>query len=294
MKTKTKRANTKNREQKAEENTLLMYLQEINRIPLLKKDEEERIARLAAAGNAASREKLINSNLRFVISIAKQYQGKGLPIEDLISEGNLGLLNAAKQFDVDKGYRFITYAVWWIRQSIMKAIFEKSRLIRLPSNKLIELNRIDRTRQMIAGRAGLDNEEVINEIAAFLDMPAKKTSQLMNIRKDVMSMDEPFIKGEGSISIKDLVVDENTVSPDELVINSILKDELKEELGKLEKREADLIRCRYGLEGKQPMTLKEIGTHYDLSRERVRQIEKRALKQLKQSTKSEKLRSFIA
>ncbi|MCL2008161.1 MAG: RNA polymerase sigma factor RpoD/SigA [Treponema sp.] len=294
MKTKKNKTGSAGRPNNAEENTLLLYLKEINKIPLLKKDEEEQFAKLAAKGDLKARDKLINSNLRFVVSIAKQHQGKGLPMEDLISEGNLGLMHAAKQFDVDKGYRFITYAVWWIRQSIMKAIFEKSRIIRLPGNKLVELNRIDRTRQIISGRVGINSSDEIREISEFLDFSQKKTNELMKIRRDVLSMDEPVIPSENAAVIRDFIEDESGKGPVELAINSVLRDELREEVAKLDERDAELIRCRYGLEGKYPMSLKEIGASHNLSRERVRQIEKRALKQLRQSAKSELLRSFIA
>ena len=292
-KNKIKKAKNKVRTSSAEENILLTYLREINRIPLLTKEEEEEAAKLAAKGNLAARNKLVNSNLRFVVSIAKKHQGKGLPLEDLISEGNIGLMNAVKSFDVDKGYRFITYAVWWIRQSIIKAIFEKSHMIRLPGNKLAEINKVEIARQIISRKTGLSLNGEINEIADFLKISPHKTRELLNLQKDILSMDEPLIN-DNPTAIKDLVIDRNSTSPFDFAMNSIIKDELEEEVSKLEERASELIRQRYGLEGNSPQTLKEIGVRYDLSRERVRQIEKRALGQLKQSINAEQLKSFIA
>ena len=288
------KTNSRGRPRNNEENTLLLYLQEINCIPLLKKEEETRLAKLAAKGNAVARERLISANLRFVVSIAKKYQGKGLPLEDLISEGNLGLLNAVKYFDVEKGYRFITYAVWWVRQAILKAIFEKARLIRLPGNKLIELNKVEKARQIISMKPGLSSEEEVQAIATFLDISVKKTMELMSIHTDVQSIDEAVLRGNSSVTVKDFVLDDFTPGPAENAINSVLKDELEKEVGKLEERSAELISCRYGLNGKTPLTLKEAGVRYNLSRERVRQIEKKALGQLKQSKKVKKLKNYIA
>ena len=293
-KNKTRKQDLRGKAYQSEENSLHLYLQEISRFPLMKKEEEEKVAALAAKGNAAAREKLINSNLRFVISIAKKYQGKGLPLEDLISEGNVGLLNAVKYFNVNKGYRFITYAVWWIRQAIGKAINEKSRMIRLPNNKLYELHKIDKAREVISGSVAYGSNEEIEEIAAFLDISPKKAMELMNIPRDVLSMDEPVVDGNDSIAIKDFLVDELAKSPIEYTIDQILKDELEVEIEKLDKREAELIRLRYGLEGKTPMTLKQIGANYDLSKERVRQIERKALGQLNHSKGAGKLKSYIA
>jgi len=294
VKRKKKKADILGRISHSDENTLLLYLQEINRIPLLSKDEEEKTARLAASGNKAAREKLVNSNLRFVIMVAKKYQGKGLPLEDLISEGNVGLLKAVKHFDAEKGYRFITYAVWWIRQAIIKAIHEKGRMIRLPSNKTSELTKIEKTRQVFQNEPGWKQDSEIQKVAIFLDISPEKTAELLQINQEVISLDDPVSHDGYPMTIKDFIEDEYCKSPVESAANNILKEELDTVLDSLEERAAEVIRCRFGLGDSGPLTLKEVGLRYNLSRERVRQIEKRALVQLLHSSRSHKLESFIA
>jgi len=294
VKRKKKKADILGRISNSGENTLLLYLQEINRIPLLTKSEEEVTARLAAQGNKAAREKLVNSNLRFVIMVAKKYQGKGLPLEDLISEGNIGLLKAMKHFDAEKGYRFITYAVWWIRQAIIKAIHEKGRMIRLPSNKTTELTKIEKTRQTIQNEPGWKPDNEIQKIATFLDMSPEKAEELIQINQEVVSLEEPVSYQGYPLTIKDFVEDEYGNSPVEFASNSILKSELETILNGLEERAAEVIRCRFGLGDSGPLTLKEVGLRYNLSRERVRQTEKRALSQMLNSFHCSKLESYIA
>ena len=293
-KTKVKRSNGPGRPRNKEENTLRTYLSEVNCIPLLQKEEEEKTALLAVQGDVSARERLVSSNLRFVIMIAKRYQGKGLPLEDLIAEGNIGLLSSIDHFDVTKGYRFITYAVWWVRQAIIKALHEKSRMIRLPSNKTNELMKIEKTRQVISSKQENKNSSEISEIASFLDIPREKADELMVMGQDVLSLDDPTSKSEYSMMIRDFVEDERTKSPVDYAMNSVLKDDLEEVLDGLGKRAAEVIRCRYGLGKAGPMTLKEIGARYKLSRERVRQIEKRALLQLQGSATRSKLEVYVA
>ncbi|MCL2070351.1 MAG: RNA polymerase sigma factor RpoD/SigA [Treponema sp.] len=293
-KNKTKKAKVVEKISNAEENSLLAYMQEINRIPLLSKKEEEATAVLAAKGNKAAKERLVNANLRFVITVAKKYQGKGLPLEDLIGEGNIGLLNAAEHFDVEKGYRFITYAVWWIRQAITKAINEKGRMIRLPGNKTTDLQRIEKIREAVQNQPGWKSEPEIRKIAAFLDMDPEKAADLMKISQYLVSLDDPVSKKENSLAIKDYIEDPFSESPVDLAANSILRDELEAALDGLEERSAEILRFRYGLGDAPSLTLKEIGEHYDLSRERVRQIEKRALRQLSNSSQEGRLLSYIA
>jgi len=293
-KTRKKKVTTASGTQNPNKSALLLYLQEINRIPLLSSQEEKEIAALAAGGDIDARNRLVNANLRFVVTIAKKYQGSGLPLEDLISEGNLGLLNAIKNFDVEKGYRFITYAVWWIRQAITKAVQEKGRMIRLPSNKVSEISKIDKTRQTIKNAPGPKNDIDIREIAALLEMPEKKAENLMQICQDVLSLDENVSKSFDSPAIRDLVEDVHSKTPVEQAINSVLKDKLDDIINSLEDRAASIIRSRFGIGDAGTLTLKEIGDHYNLSRERVRQIEKRALGQLQKSSQKAKLEAYIA
>jgi len=261
----------------------------------MNKEEEEKTAKLAAKGNKAAKEKLVNSNLRFVIMVAKKYQGKGLPLEDLIGEGNLGLLNAVKNFDVEKGYRFITYAVWWIRQAIIKAIHEKGRMIRLPSNKNKELSKIERTRQEIQNEPGWKTDMEIDEIAMALSMSPEKVEDIINISQEVVSLEEPVSQYDSSMSVKDLIEDEHqNKSPVETALDNLLKDDVEEALNSLGERAADVLRGRFGLGESGSLTLKELGDRYNMSRERVRQIEKRALMQLQHSSHYKKLESYIA
>ena len=293
-KTKSKKANAVGRPRNTEDNILRTYLREVNGVSLLKKEDEERIALLAVQGNKAARECLVSSNLRFVIMIAKKYQGKGLPLEDLIAEGNIGLMTAIDHFDINKGCRFITYAVWWIRQSIIKALHEKSRMIRLPSNKTNELMKIEKTRQVIGNELSAKNDTETNEIASFLDMPREKVEDLKTISQEVLSLDDPVSRTGDSLPIKEYVEDTMTKSPVEYAMDSALKDDLDKVLDGLGKRAAEVIRCRFGLGNTCPMTLKEIGNRYKLSRERVRQIEKRALIQLQSSGVRSKLEIYTA
>jgi len=294
MKKKSKKTNMEKSSESSESNSLLIYLQEINKIPLLSKEEEEKTAAMAAKGNSAARERLVNANLRFVISVAKKYQGRGLPLEDLISEGNMGLLTAVKHFDVEKGYRFITYAVWWIRQAIVKAIQEKGRMIRLPCNKANELIKLDKARQVIQNRPGLQNELDIREIADYLEIPQERAEGLMRISQDVVYLDDKVSNYDDSLATKDIIEDEYSKTPVDYAINSALRDELEELINGLEGRAADVIRSHYGLEGACPQTLKEIGEVYNLSKERVRQIEKRAMGQLQHSSNRNRLKSYIS
>jgi len=293
-KTKVRKASVSKGTQNPNKSAMLLYLQEINKIPLLQADEEKEIAIRAVNGDIAARNRLVNANLRFVVTIAKKYQGSGLPLEDLVSEGNLGLLNAVKNFDVEKGYRFITYAVWWIRQAITKAIQEKGRMIRLPGNKFNDLSKIDKTRQTIQNGHNGKNDHDTREIAAYLEIPEKKAENLMLICQDVLSLDEPTSKDGDSLAIKDFIEDESSKSPVDYVLNSDLKEKLDGMIDNLGDRAASVIRSRYGIGNTGSLTLREIGDQYNLSRERVRQIEKRAMLQLQQSSQKAKLETYIA
>ena len=275
-------------------NSFITYLNEIKKIPLLNKEEEIKTARLAVQGNKAARDLLVNSNLRFVVMIAKKFQGRGLPMDDLVAEGNMGILNALNYFDPDKGCRFITYAVWWIQQAINKAIYDKGRMIRLPSNKSKELTRIEKTKQILENGEYCDNGPEIKKIAAFLNISPEKTERLLNINQGVSSLDEFVYNNSDLLTLKDSIEDNFYISPIEHTINKALKDDIDKALEGLEKREAEILRCRYGLGEKKTMTLKEIGARYNLTRERVRQIEARAIRQLQQSPHYRELKSYIA
>ncbi|GHV83273.1 RNA polymerase sigma factor [Spirochaetia bacterium] len=273
-----------------DENILSIYLKEISKIPLLSREEEDCIAREAAAGSKEALDKLVRSNLRFVVNVAKRYQGQGLPLSDLISEGNIGLINAVERFDVDKGYHFISYAVWWIRQSILKAICEKSRMIRLPMNRADELVRIQTTRNEVQG----GSESEIKEIARILDMNETHVSMLMNVSRDMISLDMPLYSTGDSTIIADHIEDEAYQTPYEYAEQSILRDDIESVLGTLDKKEADVIRCRFGIGDSAKMSLREIGDQFHLTKERIRQIEKKAIKRLRHPKRQQVLHSYVA
>jgi RNA polymerase primary sigma factor len=269
-----------------------MYLKEINRIPLLEKEEEVRTARAAAQGDKAAQDKLVNANLRFVVNVAKKYQGQGLPLLDLISEGNIGLLNAIERYDADKGYHFISYAVWWIRQSILKAICEKSRMIRLPLNRANELVQIEKARKLVQDAQGVETE--INEIARLLDMDAAHVDDLINISRDLVSLENPVYAEKDSSLLGDFIEDESYIAPDEQALRSALQDDIELVLQTLNPKEAAIIRYRFGLGNNVPMSLKEIGNRFNLTKERIRQIEKKALKRLQHPSRQQLLESYVA
>jgi len=276
----------------SDENILSIYLKEINRIPLLTREQEEDFARRAAAGEVEAKNKLVQANLRFVVNVAKKYQNQGLPLADLISEGNIGLMNAIERFDVEKGYHFISYAVWWIRQAILKAICEKSRMIRLPLNRANELVQIEKVRKEI--QIGSRGESEIEEVARQLDMDPDHVAELINISRDLVSLDTPIYDEKDSSLLSDFVVDKRNSSPADSVIDRSLKEEINDVLSTLSQKESDIIQYRFGLNGKRPMSLKEIGNRYKLTKERIRQIEKKALKRLQHPSRSHTLRSYIA
>jgi RNA polymerase primary sigma factor len=274
-----------------DENILSMYLKEINRIPLLSREEEEDSARRAAKGDQGAKNKLIKANLRFVVNVAKKYQNQGLPLADLISEGNIGLMNAIERFDVSKGYHFISYAVWWIRQAILKAICEKSRMIRLPLNRANELVQIEKVRKELAGSGRADSEIV--EIARQLDMDPDHVAELLNISRDLVSLDTPIYDEKDSSLLSDFVEDKGYKQPHEAAVDQALVEEINQVLSTLSQKEADIIQYRFGLNGRRPMSLKEIGTRYKLTKERIRQIEKKALKRLQHPSRSSPLRAYL-
>jgi RNA polymerase primary sigma factor len=276
---------------RADENVLSLYLKEINKIPLLTRSEEENLARAAAKGEQAAKDQLIKANLRFVVNVAKKYQNQGLPLADLISEGNIGLMNAIERFDVEKGYHFISYAVWWIRQAILKAICEKSRMIRLPLNRANELVQIEKMRKDVQSEGGSRSET--EEIARRLDADPDHVAELVNISRDLVSLDTPVYSEKDSSLLGDFVEDRSHQAPDELTVQNSLRADINGVLNTLSRKESEIIQYRFGLNGNRPMSLKEIGGRYRLTKERIRQIEKKALKRLQHPARSGHLKAYL-
>jgi RNA polymerase primary sigma factor len=274
------------------ENILSTYLREINRIPLLTREEEDTAAREAAKGDRAARDRLINGNLRFVVNVAKKYQGQGLPIMDLISEGNIGLMNAVERYDVEKGYHFISYAVWWIRQAILKAICEKSRMIRLPLNRANELVQIQKARKLVQDSPSQEAE--IREVARLLDMDKEHVAELINISREHVSLDNPLSADRDSSSLEEFIEDEQHEAPEQYAMNRALKQDIEGVLDTLDQKEAAIIRFRYGLGDCVPLSLKELGDRFNLTKERIRQIEKKAIKRLQPPIRRRVLKAYVA
>jgi len=271
--------------------SLSVYLREINKIPLLTREEEVNLARRAAKDDKNAKEKLIKANLRFVVNVAKKYQNQGLTLSDLISEGNLGLITAVDKFDVEKGYHFISYAVWWIKQSILKAICEKSRMIRLPLNRANELLQIEKVKREIGSNK--DGEADIEEIADFLDMDKSRINDLINASKEFVSLETPLSSDKDANTISDLMEDTKGADPEEVLIDRTLQESIEYVLSTLTEKESSVIKYRFGLNGERPHSLKEIGDKYNLTKERIRQIEKKAISRLRHPTRSQKLSSYI-
>ncbi len=272
---------------------LSIYLKEINGIPLLTHDEETELAIKAKAGDKAARERLISSNLRFVVSVAKKFRGQGLPLLDLINEGNIGLITAIDKFEPDKGYHFISYAVWWIRQSILKAIPEKSRAVRLPLNRSNELMQILKAKKALMHTMETA-EPTVEDIANETGLDAKLISDLLAVSSEMMSFDSPVKKGEdGSSTYGDFLEDESA-GPETQMMDKALKEEVSSLLDILTDKERDIIIKRNGLDGNEAMSLKEIGEGYSLTKERIRQIEKRALEKLRAESIRRGMDAFMA
>ena len=272
------------------ENVLSVYLREINQIPLLTRDEEHYYARAAAEGDEYAKHKLVQANLRFVVNVAKKYQNQGLPLSDLISEGNIGLMNAIERFDVERGYHFISYAVWWIRQAILKAICEKSRMIRLPLNRANELVQIEKIRK--EEHHGLGESEEFDRIAKALNMSSEHVADLIRISREQISLETPMYAEKDSSTIGDSIEDARTGHPDMLAETQAMKDDINTVLGTLGQKEAEILQYRFGLNGYSPLSLKDIGDRYNLTKERIRQIEKKAIKRLQHPSRSKHLADY--
>ena len=275
----------------SDENILSIYLKEINRIPLLGRDEENEIARKAAAGDKASKDKLVRANLRFVVNVAKKYQNQGLPLSDLISEGNIGLMNAIERYDVDKGYHFISYAVWWIRQAILKAVCEKSRMIRLPLNRANELVQIEKARKSFEGSS---EDAEIREVASYLNMDPEHVADIIAVSRDLVSLDSPVYDERNASVVGDFIENEAYQSPENYASELNLKDDINKVLSSLSIKERQVVEYRFGINGRRPMSLKEIGDRFHLTKERIRQIEKAALKKISVPEVMERLEAYVA
>lgn len=270
--------------------TLERYLQEIGEVELLTPDQEIELAKRIKKGDQDALETLTKANLRFVVSVAKQYQNQGLDLCDLINEGNLGLIKAAKRFDETRGFKFISYAVWWIRQSILQALAEQSRVVRLPLNRVGALNKIGKTYNALEQK--MEREPTPDEIANQLEMSAYEVTDTMKRSGRHLSMDAPFNMGEEN-RLLDILHNDSQPSPDSNLIGESLRTEVHRALSTLSEREAEVVRLYFGLHREHPMTLEEIGEKFSLTRERVRQIKEKALRRLRHASRSKNLKAYL-
>ncbi len=273
-----------------ESQSLDKYLQEIGKVDLLTPDEEVDLAKRIRAGDQLALEKLTKANLRFVVSVAKQYQNQGLTLGDLINEGNLGLIKAAQRFDETRGFKFISYAVWWIRQSILQALAEQSRIVRLPLNRVGSLNKISKTFSELEQK--YEREPSPDELADVLEVTTNEVVDTMKISGRHVSMDAPFVQGEEN-SLLDVLENDAEGTPDASLMNDSLRKEVQRALSTLTQREADVISLYFGLNGEHAMTLEEIGEKFSLTRERVRQIKEKAIRRLRHTSRSKALKPYL-
>ncbi|HEX9653314.1 MAG TPA: RNA polymerase sigma factor RpoD/SigA [bacterium] len=266
------------------------YLEEIGGFTPLPPEEEIELTRRIRKGESKALDKLVKANLRFVISVAKEYQGQGLPLQDLISEGNLGLIKAAQRFDETRGFKFISYAVWWIRQSILQALAEQSRVVRLPLNRVGAINKVGRVLERLEKQYG--REPSMTEVADSMEMTDYEVADVMKTSARHLSLDEPFKEDEGN-NLLDVLESDKYAPPDDSLMQESLKEEIDKVLVTLKPREAEIIRLYFGLEGDRPLTLEEIGEHFQLTRERVRQIKEKALRRMRHRSRLEPLRKYL-
>lgn len=266
------------------------YLQEIGREELITAEEEVSLAKRIREGDQRALEKLTRSNLRFVVSVAKQYQNQGLSLPDLINEGNLGLIKAAKRFDETRGFKFISYAVWWIRQSILQALAEQSRIVRLPLNQVGSLNKINKAYSRLEQE--YEREPSAEELSAVLDLPEDKVADTMRVSGRHVSMDAPFANGEDN-SLLDVLVNHDSPRADNQLMSESLQKEIERSLSTLTERERDVIKLFFGIGCNHGLTLEEIGAKFDLTRERVRQIKEKAIRRLRHNSRSKLLKAYL-
>ena len=275
---------------RADNNVFATYLREINKIPLLSVEDEVKYAKAAAAGDEKAKKILIESNLRFVVNVAKKYQNKNIPIMDLISEGNIGLMNAADRFDPDKGYKFISYAVWWIRQAITRSIADQARTIRIPVHMIETINKLNRISRQLLQEMG--REATPEELAERMGMPEDKIRKVLKIAKEPISMETPIGDDDDS-HLGDFIEDSTLELPLDSATAQSLRVATHEVLEGLTPREAKVLRMRFGIDMNTDHTLEEVGKQFDVTRERIRQIEAKALRKLRHPSRSETLRSFL-
>ena len=267
-----------------------MYLKEIGKVPLLSPDEEIELAKKIELGDEEAKKKLAESNLRLVVSIAKRYAGRGMQLLDLIQEGNLGLIKAVEKFDYRKGYKFSTYATWWIRQAITRAIADQARTIRIPVHMVETINRLVRTQRQLVQKLG--REATPEELAKELDMPVDRVREIMKISQDPVSLETPIGEEEDS-HLGDFIQDNNVEVPADAATYTLLHEQLMDVLSTLTEREQKVLRLRFGLDDGRARTLEEVGKEFNVTRERIRQIEAKALRKLRHPSRSRKLRDYL-
>ena len=272
------------------EDPVRMYLKEIGKIPLLGMEDEVELAKKMELGDPEARKRLAESNLRLVVSIAKRYVGRGMQFLDLIQEGNLGLIKAVEKFDYTKGYKFSTYATWWIRQAITRAIADQARTIRIPVHMVETINRLVRTSRQLLQELG--REPTTEEIAARLDLPVERVSEIMKMSQEPVSLETPIGEEEDS-HLGDFIQDDNVLVPQDAAAFTLLHEQLMEVLLTLTEREQKVLRLRFGLDDGRPRTLEEVGKQFNVTRERIRQIEAKALRKLRHPSRSKKLKDYL-
>ena len=276
------------------DDSVRLYLREIGKIPLLSAEEEMELARRIIEGDKKAKDKMAEANMRLVVSIAKRYSGRGLDFLDLIQEGNTGLLRAVEKFDPDKGFKFSTYATWWIRQAITRAIADQARTIRIPVHMVETINKLLRTQRRMTQE--LNREPTIEELAKELEMEPEKVEYVMKIKQDISSLDAGVGRDgddEGESVLGDFIEDEGTISPEESASNQLLKEQVKDLLGTLSDREQKIVRMRFGLDSGKSHTLEEVGQEFAVTRERIRQIEAKALAKLRKHKDAKKLYTYL-
>lgn len=273
------------------DDSVRLYLREIGKIPLLSAEEELDLAYRVVAGDKAAKDKMAEANMRLVVSIAKRYVGRGLDLLDLIQEGNTGLLRAVEKFDPDKGFKFSTYATWWIRQAITRAIADQARTIRIPVHMVETINKLLRTQRRLTQE--LNREPTNEEIAKEMEMEVDKVEHIMKIKQDIHSLDQSVRDDEEDSVLGDFIEDEDTVTPEEAATNQLLKEQVKDMLAALTEREQKIVRLRFGLEDGKSHTLEEVGHEFNVTRERIRQIEAKALAKLRKHKDAKKLLDYI-